>query len=146
MAVEAERVLTHRRLSEFILSMGQFWSTPATNVGRMNAVYPNVDNARDIPDYTQGYLVWVWEYYLQSGDRAFLATNYTALTNVAQYVNRSLNPANGLITKLLGGTSGSYTNGIIDWPSDMQFGYDLNTVRNPGNATTVINGWAWAGL
>jgi alpha-L-rhamnosidase len=25
----------------------------------------------------------------------------------------------------------------------MQFGYDLNTVRNPGNAATVINGWAW---
>ena len=80
---------------------------------------------------------------MQTGDLAFLATNYTALTNIAQYVNRSLNPANGLITRLYGGTSGSYTNGIIDWPPNMQFGYDLNTVRSPGNAATVINGWAW---
>ena len=142
MAVEDERVLTRRALGDFILSMGQWWSTPAANVGRMNAVYPNVDNARDIPDYTQSYLVWVWEYYQQSGDLAFLATNYTALTNIAQYVNRSLNPANGLITRILGGTSSSYTNGIIDGGGDT-FGYDFNTVRNPGNATTVINGWAW---
>ena len=80
---------------------------------------------------------------MQTGDLAFLATNYTALTNIAQYDNRSLNPTNGLITKLLGGTSSSYTNGIIDWPADMRFGYDMNTVTGPGNATTVINGWAW---
>jgi len=142
MEVEDERALTRRRLNEFIESMGEFWSSPA-NVGRVNACYPDSSNARDIPDYTQAFLEWVWEYYLQTGDIAFLNTNYTALTNIAQYVNRSVNPANGLITKLLGGTSGTYTNGIIDWPSDMQFGYDLNTVRNPGNAATVINGWAW---
>jgi alpha-L-rhamnosidase len=140
--VENERVLTRSRLNEFIESMGEFWSV-GNNVGRMNACYPDVNNARDIPDYTQAYLDWVWEYYMWSGDRAFLATNYTALTNIAQYVNRSLNPANGLITRLNGGTSSSYTNGIIDWPPNMQFGYDLNTVRNPGNASTVINGWAW---
>jgi alpha-L-rhamnosidase len=142
MQVEDERVLTRRRLNEFIESMGEFWSAPA-NVGRVNACYPDSSNARDIPDYSQSFLQWVWEYYLQTGDIAFLNTNYTALTNIAQYVNRSLNLTNGLITRLLGGTSGSYTNGIIDWPSDMQFGYDLATVRNPGNASTVINGWAW---
>jgi alpha-L-rhamnosidase len=81
---------------------------------------------------------------LQTGDRAFLANNYTALTNIAQYVNRSRNPANGLITRLLGGTSNSYRNGIIDWPPDMRFGYDMATVTGPGNsASTVINAWAW---
>jgi len=142
MQVEDERVLTRRRLNEFIESMGEFWNT-GPDVGRVNACYPDDNNARDIPDYTQMYLDWVWEYYMQTGDRAFLATNYTALTNIAQYVNRSLNPTNGLITRLYGGTSSSYTNGIIDWPPDMQFGYDLNTVRSPGNAATVINGWAW---
>jgi alpha-L-rhamnosidase len=142
MQVEDERVLTRSRLNEFIESMGEFWTTGA-DIGRVNACYPDVNNARDIPDYTQAFLQWVWEYYLQTGDQAFLATNYTALTNIAQYVNRSLNPTNGLITRLYGGTSSSYTNGIIDWPLDMQFGYDLNTVRGPGNASTVINGWAW---
>jgi len=143
MQVEDERVLTRSRLNEFIESMDQFWSTGAS-VGRVNAAYPDVNNARDIPDYTQMFLAWVWEYYLQTGDRAFLVTNYTALTNIAQYVNRSLNTTNGLITRLFGGTSSSYTNGIVDWPPDMQFGYDFNTVRGPGtNASTVINGWAW---
>jgi alpha-L-rhamnosidase len=137
MPVNAERVLTHRALGEFIQSMGQYWSTPAANVGRMNAVYPNVDGARDIPDYTQGYLVWVWEYYLQSGDRAFLAANYTAFKNIADYVDRSRDPTTGLISNLLGG-SGSYLNGIVDWPSSMRFGYDMTTAR------TVINAWAWA--
>jgi alpha-L-rhamnosidase len=140
--VENERVLTRRALADFILSMTHWWSTPPANVGRMNAVYPNVDNARDIPDYTQSYLVWLWEYYQQSGDRAFLATNYTALTNIAQYVNRDLNPVTGLITNLLGG-GGSYLNGIIDWPSNMRFGYDMNTVTGIGGASTVMNGWAW---
>jgi alpha-L-rhamnosidase len=143
MSVEDERPLTRRRLNEFIESMTEFWSTPAANVGRVNACYPDDSNARDIPDYTQMYLDWVWEYYMQTGDIAFLGTNYTALTNIAQYLNRDLNPDDGLVTKLLGGTSSSYTNGIIDWPPDMQFGYDLNTVRDPGNAATVINGWAW---
>ncbi len=142
MQVEDERVLTRSRLNEFIESMVEFWSNGA-DVGRVNACYPDDNNARDIPDYTQMYLDWVWEYYLQTGDLAFLNTNYTQLTNIAQYVNRDLNPANGLITRLYGGTSGSYTNGIIDWPPNMQFGYDLNTVRSPGNTATVIDGWAW---
>src|SRR5471032_2957758 len=73
MEVEDERALTHRRLNEFIESMGEFWSSPA-NVGRVNACYPDSSNARDIPDYTQAFLEWVWEYYLQTGDIAFLTT------------------------------------------------------------------------
>jgi alpha-L-rhamnosidase len=138
MPVNAERLLTRRQLGEFIQSMGQYWSTPAANVGRMNAVYPNVDNARDIPDYTQGYLVWAWEYYMQSGDRAFLAMNYNSLKNIADYVERNRDTAaTGLITNLLGG-SGSYQYGIVDWPSSMRFGYDMTFAR------TVINAWAWA--
>jgi alpha-L-rhamnosidase len=142
MPVEDERVLTRRQLGEFIESMGEFWSAPA-NLGRVNACYPDANGARDIPDYTEMFPAWVWEYYMQTGDLAFLRANYTALTNIAQYVNRCRNPANGLITRLLGGTSKSYKNGIIDWPPDMRFGYDMATVTNPGNATTVINGWAW---
>jgi alpha-L-rhamnosidase len=142
MPVEDERALTRRQLGEFMESMGQFWAAPE-DVGRMNACYPDGSGARDIPDYTEMFPAWVWEYYMQTGDRAFLATNYTALTNIAQYVNRCRNPASGLITTLLGGTSKSYKNGIIDWPPDMRFGYDMATVTDPGNASTVINGWAW---
>jgi alpha-L-rhamnosidase len=92
MQVQDERVLTRRQLGEFIESMGQFWNS-GPDIGRVNACYPDNANARDIPDYSQAFLEWVWEYYMQTGDRAFLATNYTALTSIAQYVNRDLNPA-----------------------------------------------------
>ncbi len=37
--------------------------------GRVNAVYPNGDNMRDIPDYTLMMPDWVWRYYEQSGDK-----------------------------------------------------------------------------
>ena len=41
--------------------------------GRVNSVYPNGDNMRDIPDYTEFVPGWVWRYYLQRGDRAHAA-------------------------------------------------------------------------
>jgi alpha-L-rhamnosidase len=63
MAAFGERPLTRRTLHEFLDSMAQYWSSEA-NWGRMNAVYPNGDGARDIPDFTQAYLVWVWHYFI----------------------------------------------------------------------------------
>jgi alpha-L-rhamnosidase len=136
MPVMAERVLTRKSLNEFIQSMTQYWSN-AANRGRINAVYPNTDGARDIPDYTQAYLPWVWEYYLETGDRTFLATQYSRLKDVADYVERSRSATTGLVTNLVGG-SGSYQYGIVDWPAPMRFGYDMTAAR------TVINGWAYA--
>ncbi len=48
---------------------------PSARPGRVNAVYPNGDNMRDIPDYTEFVPGWVLRYYQQSGDasRAQLA-------------------------------------------------------------------------
>jgi alpha-L-rhamnosidase len=135
MSVHGERVLSRQALHEFLQSMTQFWSTPG-NTGRMNAVYPNSDNGRDIPDYTQCYLPWVWEYYQQTGDKAFLAANYPQFKSIGEYVHRSRNASTGLITDLVGG-SGAYQFGIIDWPASMRFGYDMTAAR------TVINCWAW---
>ena len=137
MPVLAERTLTRRALSEFLRSMDQHWSKPADR-GRINAVYPNKDGARDIPDFTQAFLVWVWTYYTETGDRAFLRENYTKLKDVADYVARHIDPVTGLVTNLTGG-SGAYKFGIVDWPASMRFGYDMNT-----SARTVINGWAYA--
>ena len=36
--------------------------------GRLNAVYPNGDGRRDIPDFTEVYPGWVWRYYENTGD------------------------------------------------------------------------------
>mgnify|MGYP000085478773 CR=1 FL=1 len=136
MSVMNERLLTQRVLNEFLQSMDQYWSRSHVR-GRMNAVYPNKDGARDIPDFTQSYLVWIWNYYLESGDREFLATNYAKFKDIADYVYRYQNESTGLITNLEGG-SGSYNYGIVDWPATMRFGYDMTAAR------TVINGWAYA--
>jgi alpha-L-rhamnosidase len=138
MAAYGERLLTRRTLHEFLDSMEQYWSS-AADWGRMNAVYPNGDGARDIPDFTQAYLVWVWQYYLKSGDKAFLRDNYAKLKAVADYVNRHRDRATGLIHKLTGGGSGPYQYGIIDWPPTMRYGYDMTAV-----ARTVINAYAYA--
>lgn len=139
MPVMHERLLSRRQLHEFIESMDQFWSSD-TNRGRINAVYPSNDGGRDIPDYTEAFLVWVWDYYMETGDTAFLRDNYTHLKSVADYVLRSRNAMTGLITDLPGG-SGAYARGIIDWPASMRYGYDMRTAGR-----TVINEWAYADL
>lgn len=137
MPVLGERELTRRTLREFLHSMDQYWSAPADR-GRINAVYPNGDGARDIPDYSQAYPLWAWTYYQETGDRAFLAEAYPKLCDVAAYVARHIDPATGLVTKLTGG-GGAYLHGIVDWPATMRYGYDMSAT-----ARTVINGWAHA--
>jgi len=133
MSTMGERALSHRILLQFLDSQDQYWPD-----GRLNAVYPNSDGKRDIPDYTQQYLLWVWDYYMQTGNREFLITNYEKLKKVATYVDTYKNSSTGLIHELAGG-SGPYKYGIIDWPATMRYGYDMNT-----EARTVINAYAYA--
>jgi alpha-L-rhamnosidase len=128
-----DRVMNLRVLNEFLDSQHQYWPD-----GRLNAVYPNVDGARDIPDYTQSFLVWVWDYYMQTGNIDFLKANYEKLKKVADYVDCYKNKTTGLIQKLEGG-SGPYLYGIIDWPVGMRYGYDMSATSR-----TVINAYAYA--
>ena len=109
--------------------------------GRVNAVYPNGDNMRDIPDYTLMMPDWVWRYYEQSGDKALLAGSYETLKSVANYVKTNIattGNAAGLVYNLFGGTS-SYQYGIIDWPAPMRYGYTFtnNAARTIHNAHAV---------
>ena len=79
----------------------------------MNAVYPNGDNMRDIPDYTEMMPDWVWRYYEQSGDKSVLADSYDALKTVANYIKANVattGNAAGLVYNLFGGAS-SYSTG-----------------------------------
>lgn len=119
MSIMGDRNMNRRILLEFLDSQDQYWPD-----GRLNAVYPNVDGARDIPDYTQMYLVWVWDYYMQTGDVEFLRDNYSKLKKVADYVDAYKNETTGLIHNLEGG-GGSYLFGIVDWPDQMRYGYDM---------------------
>ena len=138
MLAYGERVLTRKTLREFLQSMAQYWNDEP-NRGRMNAVYPNGDGARDIPDFTQAYLVWVWEYFLQTDDKNFLRENYAQLKSIADYVHRYRDETTGLIHQLRGG-GGDYLHGIVDWTPSMRYGYDMETA-----ARTVINCYAYAG-
>lgn len=133
MLAMGERSLNLRVMLEFLDSQDQYWPD-----GRLNAVYPNVDGKRDIPDYTQSYLVWTWDYYLQTGNIDFLKSNYSKLKKIADYVDTYRDASTGLIHNLAGG-SGPYRYGIIDWPAQMRYGYDMTT-----EAKTVINAYAYA--
>jgi len=132
MTTMGDRAMNLRILLEFLDSQDQYWPD-----GRLNAVYPNGDGKRDIPDYTQSYLVWVWDYFLQSGNAGFLSDNYDKLKKVADYVDSYKNETTGLIHNLAGG-GGAYEYGIIDWPAEMRYGYDM-----AAEARTVINAYAY---
>ena len=116
-----ERALTWQGLRDFARSQKKFWPD-----GRVNAVYPNSDDGRDIPDFTEDYVAWVLHYYEQTGDRATLAALYPTLAKVAGYVARAIVPEVGLVANLPGG-GGDYEGGIVDWPRAMRYGYDKSS-------------------
>jgi len=123
-----ERKLSRQALLEFLASQARYWPD-----GRVNAAEPTGEGARDIPDGTAGFPEWVWQAWLETGDREFLDRGYPVLVNIANYISRYVDPATGLVTKLAGGGS-DYQFGIVDYPFNMRFGYDMSTT-----ARTTIN-------
>jgi alpha-L-rhamnosidase len=128
MAGWLERDLTQQALREFAASQARFWPD-----GRLNAVYPNGDGKRDIPDFTEMYVSWAARYYEQTGDLSLLEELYPTLARVADYVWSYRSEGTGLITDLAGG-SGDYAHGIVDWPPSSRFGYDMASA-----ARTTVN-------
>ena len=124
----AERNLTWQGLRDFARSQRKFWPD-----GRVNAVYPNSDGARDIPDFAEDYVGWVLQDYELTGDRATLADLYPVIVNVARYVAHAIHEPVGLVTDLPGG-GGDYEGGIVDWPAAMRYGYDRTSA-----ALTTVN-------
>ncbi|WP_206515666.1 family 78 glycoside hydrolase catalytic domain [Georgenia faecalis] len=135
MGVFGERAHTQQAIAEFLNSADRFWNS-GEDLGRYNAVYPNGDGKRDIPDYALMFVDGVWRYYSETGDRALLARAYPYMRQTADYVLRHIpaeGPTAGLVTRLTGG-SGSYQYGIVDWPEHGRFGYDMAAA-----ARTTIN-------
>ncbi|APU15617.1 alpha-L-rhamnosidase [Actinoalloteichus sp. GBA129-24] len=133
-----EREATRQAIREFLASQARHWAD-GEDAGRYNAVYPNGDGKRDIPDYTEMFVDWVWRYYEVTGDRQLLAEAYPAIRETAEYVLRHIpedGPTAGLVTELSGG-SGAYEYGIVDWPAPGRFGYDMDAA-----ARTTINAQA----
>jgi alpha-L-rhamnosidase len=118
-----EQNLTYQALRDFARSQARYWAQD----GRLNVVYPNGDGARDIPDNTEHYPDWVWQYYLMTGDTAALHDFAPVVKGVTGYIARAIDPKTGLVTKLPGGGS-DYLYGAVDWPPAGRFGYDMATV------------------
>lgn len=135
-ATQYERAASKKAIEQFIASADRYWT--GENSGRINSVYPNCDGARDIPDFTINFPYWVWNYYMQTGDKELLEFAYPYVKNTADYIIKYIDPNTGLVTKLNGGdgSPNSYMYGIVDWPAAGRFGYDWNNTKE-GARTTV---------
>jgi alpha-L-rhamnosidase len=129
MKVFGERLLSRQGLREFAQSQIKYHQ----DTGKVNAVYPNGDGKRDIPDWTQSFVFWAWEYYLETGDRTLMREIFDQVVKVGDYVKNTENPATGLVD--LGAGQG-YTGGIVDWPD--RYGYDMTTTQR---TIMSINAW-----
>jgi len=131
-----ERQMTRKAILQFIDSAKRFWNS-GDYLGRYNAVYPNIEGRRDIPEYTLNFPLLVWRYYLLTGDRTLLEYAYPYMRDTADYVGRYTNAETGLVTAIGTSTSfGDYYQGIIDWPKPGRFDYDWNGTKN-GVRTTI---------
>ena len=139
----SETALTKEFIDNLIYSQQRWWiaGSPAQDStwGEINAIYPDNDGKRDIPDYTEMFPQLVWDYYLDTGDLETLAAAYPTMQNIATYVTDntySSGGAAGLVCQLDSySTSSSYRYGIIDWPSTDRY----NTVVKNSGVDTVIN-------
>ena len=115
-------------LRDFARSQARFWPG-----GQVNEIYPDGTYQSTIPDFTELYVEWVWRYYQRTGDPATLASLYPVVQKITGYVWNSVVPATGLVTQLPGGGT-TYAFGVVDWPPEMRYGYDMTTV-----ARTTVN-------
>ena len=114
-----EQNLSWQGLRDMARAQARYWPT----TGQVNEIYPNDDGAQDYPTFTALYPEWVWRYYLSTGDRATVAGLLPTLLRLSGYLQRSVDPATGLISGLTLSNNG-----------DNQYGYDYNT-----NADTTMN-------
>ncbi|WP_285247012.1 family 78 glycoside hydrolase catalytic domain [Pseudarthrobacter sp. efr-133-R2A-89] len=142
MAFFGEHAYTAQALREFAWSARRYWNTGADK-GRYNAVYPNGDGKRDIPDFSLMLPEWAEEYHLRSGDLGLVRELLPHLCDTADYALRCIpaeGPTAGLVTRL-GGGAGPYLHGIVDWPAPGRFGYDMECA-----AKTTVNAQAYSAL
>ncbi|WP_258803307.1 glycoside hydrolase family 78 protein [Pseudarthrobacter sp. NS4] len=142
MALFGEHAYTAQALREFGWSALRYW-TAGDDKGHYNAVYPNGDGKRDIPDFSLMLPEWAEEYHLRTGDIALVRELLPHLCDTADYALRYIaqdGPTAGLVTAL-GGGSGPYLHGIVDWPAPGRFGYDMECA-----ARTTVNAQAYSAL
>jgi alpha-L-rhamnosidase len=124
-----EQNLTWQALRDFSRSQTRYWPD-----GRLNAVYPNGDGARDFPTFTEMYPEWVWRYYLNTGDLDTVTSLKQTLVKVSDYLQGHVDPTTGLITGLALGDNG-----------DPTYGYDFATAADTTVNVMGVNAFARIG-
>jgi alpha-L-rhamnosidase len=95
MAAFGEQNLTRKSLTEFAQSQSRYWPN-----GAVNKIYPTGLGALDINEYTEIYPEWVWQYWMETGDRTLIKAVYPVLVKLAGYIEHSVDPATHLVTNL----------------------------------------------
>lgn len=135
-----ERQATRKAILQFLDSSDRHWSDEK-HLGMYNAVYPNIEGRRGIPDFSLNLPHLAWRYYLLTADRVLLEKVYPYMKKTADFVTRSISDKTGLVTALPGGGDHRrYCEGIIDSPPG-RFGFDwagtLHGARTTVNALGV---------
>ena len=132
MVAFGDQNLSWQALRDFSRSQGRYWPD-----GRISDIYPDGNGAQDIPDSTELFAEWAWRYYERTGDLSTLRRLGPVVTSISDYIWRAVDPATGLVTNLPGGGS-DYQGGVVDWPPQMRYGYDMATVvRTPINILAI---------
>jgi alpha-L-rhamnosidase len=95
MAAFGDQNLTRKSLLEFAQSQARYWPN-----GAVNKIYPTGLGALDINEFTEIYPEWVFEYWMNTGDRALIEDVYQTLVYLSNYVHNSVDPKTGLVTSL----------------------------------------------
>ncbi len=95
MAAFGDPNLTRKSLLEFAQSQARYWPQ-----GRINKIYPTGLGPLDINEFSEIYAEWVWQYWMNTGDRALLTAVYPTVVKLADYVAAAIDPATGLVTSL----------------------------------------------
>lgn len=114
-----ERDLSQKALREFAHSQDKWHG----DTGKVNAVYP-YHGKRDIPDWTQSWVFWAYDYYMETGDLELIGDIFEQLVRTGEYNKHSENKTTGLIDW---GNSPGYASGIVDWPN--RYAYDRTTTQ-----------------
>ncbi|MGA2932749.1 MAG: family 78 glycoside hydrolase catalytic domain, partial [Acidimicrobiales bacterium] len=96
--------------------------------GRVNAVYPNGDGARDYATFTARYPEWLWRYYVSTGDLDTAVRLYPSVTQVADWLWSARQGGTGLLYGLADTSNG-----------DPVYGYDLSVAADTASNVLSVN-------
>jgi alpha-L-rhamnosidase len=123
MRTYGDQNMTWQGLRDVARGQARFWPD-----GRVNAVYPNGDGARDYPTFTARYPEWLWRYYVATGDLDTTVLLYPVVQRVSDYLWSGIGATTGLLTGFADGSDG-----------DPVYGYDQSVSADTASNVLGVN-------